>query len=70
MATKKIKPISNYRALRTRMNLNQTEFWNRIGVTQSAGSRYENGRVVPKPVAALAHLAYIKGLDVDARGYK
>ena len=34
----------------------QSEFWSRFGVTQSAGSRYESGRSVPKPVRLLMHL--------------
>ena len=33
--------------------MNQQEFWGRIGVTQSGGSRYESGRNMPKPVQEL-----------------
>lgn len=44
--------------LRETTKLNQTEFWTRIGVTQSGGSRYENGRAIPKPVQLLIRLAY------------
>ena len=51
--------IKDYRALRRKLDLNQTEFWSRLGVTQSGGSRYEaSGRRVPKPVAMLAVIAY------------
>lgn len=46
------------RALRYRTGLNQSDFWSRIGVTQSGGSRYESGRRVPKPVQILLDLAY------------
>lgn len=72
MQTAKRKPlIKDYRLVRVKMKLNQTEFWGRVGVTQSAGSRYEKqGRIVPKSVAVLAHQAYIQGLPVDVRDYK
>lgn len=45
-------------AIRARMNMNQTQFWSRLGCTQSAGSRYETGRKLPKPVATLLVIAY------------
>lgn len=67
---KKIAFIKDYRTLRRKMNLNQSEFWGRLGVTQSGGSRYEDGRKVPRAVAVLAHLIYVKGDDIDARSYK
>jgi transcriptional regulator with XRE-family HTH domain len=44
--------------------LSQAEFWSRIGVTQSGGSRYEKGRVMPKQVQFLLHLAY--AIEEDA----
>lgn len=44
--------------LRLKLGMNQTDFWSRVGVTQSAGSRYETGRDVPKPIAMLIDLAY------------
>ena len=40
--------------------LSQDEFWRRLGVTQSGGSRYENARVVPLSTAILAYL-YLEG---------
>lgn len=43
---------------RRKHQLNQTEFWSRVGVTQSGGSRYESGRKVPKPVQLLLQLSY------------
>lgn len=56
------------RKLRESFGLNQTQFWNRVGVTQSGGSRYEAGskrmqRVIPKPVQMLIALAYGKPAD-------
>lgn len=71
MATKKTPLIKDYKTLRANMRLNQAEFWGRMGVTQSVGSCYENGRPVPKPTAVLAHLTYIRAGDyIDARDYK
>ena len=45
-------------AMRKKANLNQSEFWSPIGVTQSGGSRYESGRNIPKPVQRLLEIAY------------
>lgn len=67
---KKIALIKDYRMLRAKLHLNQTEFWNRIGATQSAGCRYESGRKPPKAIAVLAHRVYIRGEEIDVRGYK
>ncbi len=44
--------------LRSKLGMNQSEFWSRISVTQSGGSRYESGRNLPKPVRLLLNLAY------------
>ncbi|MBT0961699.1 helix-turn-helix domain-containing protein [Denitromonas iodatirespirans] len=55
----------NPRTVRARLKLNQTEFWRRVGVTQSAGSRYESGRPLPKPLATLLTIAY--GTDKQSR---
>ena len=55
----------NYTGLRTKTGLSQSEFWGRIGATQSAGSRYENGRAAPRQVDTLVRLAY--GTEEDAR---
>lgn len=54
MAKKQIDLV----ATRKTLGLNQSEFWSRIGVTQSGGSRYETGRKMPKPVAMLVELVY------------
>lgn len=43
---------------RRKHKLNQSEFWSRVGVTQSGGSRYESGRSIPRPVQLLLQLAY------------
>lgn len=45
-------------AYREQHRLTQVEFWSRIGVSQSCGSRYENGRKIPKPIRQLLHIAY------------
>src|SRR5450759_4330124 len=61
--------VFNPREIRQRLGLNQQEFWTRIGVTQSGGSRYESGRSMPKPVRELLRLVHIEGIDVSrARG--
>lgn len=44
--------------VRADLRINQTKFWNAIGVTQSGGSRYETGRKIPKPVQILLVIAY------------
>ena len=44
--------------LRTDAGLNQTEFWGRVGITQSGGSRYESGRDIPDIVQRLLLLTY------------
>jgi transcriptional regulator with XRE-family HTH domain len=58
-----VKPfarIANPRDIRKKLGLNQIEFWSKIGVTQSGGSRYESGRSMPKPVRELLRLVYVK----------
>jgi len=49
---------NKYLAVRTKLKMNQTDFWKRLGVTQSGGSRYESGRNPGKPVQMLFALAY------------
>lgn len=46
------------RAKRKKLGMNQSDFWERVGVTQSGGSRYESGREIPKTVATLLVIAY------------
>lgn len=52
------------RSLRQRLGLNQAEFWKRVGVTQSGGSRYENDRRIPKPVLELLRAIYVAKVDL------
>lgn len=42
----------------------QGVFWQRFGVNQSGGSRYESGRTIPKPVRMLMAL-YASGRSCD-----
>lgn len=62
---KPFERITNPREIRHRLRLNQHEFWSRIGVTQSGGSRYESGRTMPKPVRELLRLVHIEGIQLD-----
>ena len=62
MTTKapKFAPITGEAALamRKKLNVNQSEFWSVVGLGQSAGSRYESGRNIPRPVQMLLRIAY------------
>lgn len=62
MTTKppKFAPITGEAALamRKKLHVNQSEFWSRVGIGQSAGSRYESGRNIPRPVQMLLRIAY------------
>ena len=62
--------ISNPRDIRRRLQLNQQEFWSRVGVTQSGGSRYEGGRTMPKPVRELLRLVHIEGIELSKANRK
>lgn len=42
--------------LRRKLKENQTEFWSRFGVTQSQGSRFEQGMSMQSPLAILLTL--------------
>ena len=57
--------IISPREIRRRLGLNQEEFWTRIGVTQSGGSRYESGRSMPKPVRELLRLVHVEQIDLS-----
>lgn len=52
------------REIRRRLGLNQQQFWSRIGVTQSGGSRYESGRNMPRPVQQLLRLVHVEQIDI------
>src|SRR2546427_6892227 len=61
----KLLELVNPRDIRSRLGLNQEEFWTRIGVTQSGGSRYESGRTMPKPVRQLLRLVHVERVDLS-----
>ncbi|MEW5889156.1 MAG: helix-turn-helix domain-containing protein [Pseudomonadota bacterium] len=52
------------REIRRKLGLNQQQFWSKLGVTQSGGSRYESGRSMPKPVQQLLRLVYLESIDI------
>jgi len=54
-------PLHDLKGYRLALGENQTVFWGRFGVTQSAGSRYETGRDIPIPLGVLV-LANAEGL--------
>ena len=37
-----------------------------MGLTQSGGSRYEQGQRVPRPIRILIYTMYVAGIQVDA----
>lgn len=59
-----MKTGSEARKLREKLGMNQTTFWSRVSVQQSAASRYETGRSIPDPVQVLLSLVY--GTDKQA----
>jgi transcriptional regulator with XRE-family HTH domain len=65
--------LSVLRGLRLAQGLSQKDFWRRFGVDQSAGSRYETGRVMmlPMPVVLLIALwqsGKLTDADMDEAG--
>jgi transcriptional regulator with XRE-family HTH domain len=62
---KLFEKLLNPREIRKKLGLNQQEFWTRIGVTQSGGSRYESGRNMPRPVKELLRLVYVEEIDLS-----
>lgn len=62
---KMLEKIFSPREIRRKLGLNQQDFWTKIGVTQSGGSRYESGRRMPKPVKELLRLVHVEGLDLS-----
>ena len=65
MQTLKAPEKIDAREIRKRLGLNQQQFWSRIGVTQSGGSRYESGRNMPRPVRELLRLVHVEQLDLQ-----
>src|SRR5215471_21235314 len=54
----------NPKEIRRKLGMNQEDFWTKIGVTQSGGSRYESGRDMPKPVRELLRLVHVEKIDL------
>ena len=46
------------RKYREKLGKNQSDFWSRVNVQQSASSRYESGRTIPMPVQTMLKLVY------------
>ncbi len=55
-----MKTGAEAKAARLKRGINQSKFWGVVGVTQSAGSRYESGRNLPPPVQKLLLIAHGK----------
>ena len=60
-----VAPSFDQKAFRVRKRESQEKFWSRFGVTQSSGSRFETGMLIPTPVAILVKL-YVKGTLNDS----
>ena len=56
--------------LRKKLKINQSKFWQPLGVTQSGGSRYESGRTIPAPTRKLIYLVHVVGLDLNVAAQK
>lgn len=52
--------------IRKQAGLTQKAFWEPLGITQSAGCRYESGAPIPKPIRILVFVNYVAGLRIDA----
>jgi len=64
MNSTKTTDKSDPRDIRRKLGLNQQQFWSKIGVTQSGGSRYESGRNMPRPVRELLRLVHVEQIDI------
>jgi transcriptional regulator with XRE-family HTH domain len=64
IAMKPTEQPVDVREIRRKLGLNQSQFWSKLGVTQSGGSRYESGRNIPRPVQALLRLVHIEQIDI------
>jgi transcriptional regulator with XRE-family HTH domain len=53
------------REIRRKLGMNQQQFWSKLGVTQSGGSRYESGRNMPRPVRELLRLVHVEQIDIQ-----
>lgn len=61
---KQINARLDPREIRRKLGVTQVEFWSRIGMTQSAGSRYESGRAMPRTVQALLRLVQVERIEL------
>ena len=61
---KKTLGAEELRTIRRLSRASQKEFWRKFGVTQSAGSHFENGRALPLPLALLLRV-YAMGKICD-----
>lgn len=61
----KIMDKIDAREIRRKLGLNQQQFWSKLGVTQSGGSRYESGRNMPRPVQHLLRLVHVEQIDIQ-----
>ena len=52
------------RDIRRKLGMNQQQFWSKLGVTQSGGSRYESGRSMPRAVQQLLRLVHVEKIDI------
>ena len=66
MSNAKVAEKIEPREIRRKLGLNQQQFWSKIGVTQSGGSRYESGRNMPKPVRELLRLVHVEQINIAA----
>ena len=60
----KITDKIDAREIRRKLAMNQQQFWSKLGVTQSGGSRYESGRNMPRPVQQLLRLVHVEQIDI------
>ena len=65
MSSIKVIDKTDPRDIRRKLGLNQQQFWSKIGVTQSGGSRYESGRNMPRPVRELLRLVHVEQIDIQ-----
>ena len=65
MRSRPLKNTPNLLALRYARGMNQTEFWSKLGVSQSCGSRFENGRRMPTPIGLLIDIIYVRSIDTS-----
>jgi len=56
----------NLRKLRERTGLTQSQFWARVGMSQSGGSRLENeNRALAEPIKLLLDIAYGNAMEFN-----